>query len=471
MTDSVPLVIDSDPPAIPSDDTSTLDRYQALIRVSEALRRHHDGDALLRSLARELHAVVRFDSLVLVLSDGESRTLDCRVLEASGDACPPSDLPFEQSLTYWVVTHQTPLVMPLVERETRFPEAVKFLQREGVRSSCALPLTTRQRPMGMLLAGSREPHAYDAEDVTFLSLVANQVALAIDDAMNYGALQESLSVERAGRQSLDASDELLRALSTVLDIREVFPRVSEIAGTVLPHDLLTFTFQDGNGDIVLQAASNPNEQLPSRLRVACEQLSGDGASIAADLETGECPIVDPPDARDRLLAAGYRSSLAIRVAAREQMLGLQFWSKRRAAFATTHIPVARRIADHVALAVCHEQLAEIQQQAAEAKLRAERLEARVKSLSDELEAKTGMNRLVGDSPAWQAVLKAATQVASTDSTVLLVGESGTGKEVIARYIHRASSRGSGPFVALNCAALPEQLLESELFGYVQGAFT
>jgi formate hydrogenlyase transcriptional activator len=471
MTDSVPLVIDSDPPAIPSDDTSTLDRYQALIRVSEALRRHHDGDALLRSLARELHAVVRFDSLVLVLSDGESRTLDCRVLEASGDACPPSDLPFEQSLTYWVVTHQTPLVMPLVERETRFPEAVKFLQREGVRSSCALPLTTRQRPMGMLLAGSREPHAYDAEDVTFLSLVANQVALAIDDAMNYGALQESLSVERAGRQSLDASDELLRALSTVLDIREVFPRVSEIAGTVLPHDLLTFTFQDGNGDIVLQAASNPNEQLPSRLRVACEQLSGDGASIAADLETGECPIVDPPDARDRLLAAGYRSSLAIRVAAREQMLGLQFWSKRRAAFATTHIPVARRIADHVALAVCHEQLAEIQQQAAEAKLRAERLEARVKSLSDELEAKTGMNRLVGDSPAWQAVLKAATQVASTDSTVLLVGESGTGKEVIARYIHRASSRGSGPFVALNCAALPEQLLESELFGYERGAFT
>jgi formate hydrogenlyase transcriptional activator len=340
-----------------------------------------------------------------------------------------------------------------------------------VRSSCALPLTTPQRPIGMLLAGSREPHAYDAEDVTFLSLVANQVALAVDDAMNDGALQESLAVERASRQSLDASDELLRALSTVLDIREVFPRVSEIAATVLPHDLLTFTFQDYNGDIVLQAASHSSDQLPSRLRVACQVPPGDGASIADDLETGECPIVDPPDARDRLLAAGYRSSLAIRVAAREQMLGLQFWSKRRGAFSARDIPVARRIADHVALAVCHEQLAEIQQQAAEAKRRAERLEARVKSLSDELEARTGMNRLVGDSPAWQAVLKAATQVASTESTVLLVGESGTGKEVIARYIHRASSRGSGPFVALNCAALPEQLLESELFGYERGAFT
>ncbi len=78
---------------------------------------------------------------------------------------------------------------------------------------------------------------------------------------------------------------------------------------------------------------------------------------------------------------------------------------------------------------------------------------------------------IGTSPAWREVITRATQVAATEATTCLQGESGTGKEIIARFIHQQSPRRRGPFIPINCAALPEQLLESELFGFERGAFT
>jgi len=83
----------------------------------------------------------------------------------------------------------------------------------------------------------------------------------------------------------------------------------------------------------------------------------------------------------------------------------------------------------------------------------------------------GATRPVGKNRSFLDILRLAETVAPTDSTVLITGESGTGKEVIAKYIHRLSERESGPFVSINCGALPENLLESELFGHVKGSFT
>ena len=85
--------------------------------------------------------------------------------------------------------------------------------------------------------------------------------------------------------------------------------------------------------------------------------------------------------------------------------------------------------------------------------------------------KSGVSRPIGKSKRFLEVLKLAEHVAPTDSTVLIQGESGTGKEVVARYIHNLSMRADGPFLSINCGALPENLLESELFGHVKGSFT
>ena len=92
-------------------------------------------------------------------------------------------------------------------------------------------------------------------------------------------------------------------------------------------------------------------------------------------------------------------------------------------------------------------------------------------LKEEAAARRGGPAIIGDSPALRQVMAAIDRAAATDTTVLLEGESGTGKELCARALHDSSPRAQGPFVAINCAAIPEQLLEAELFGYERGAFT
>jgi DNA-binding NtrC family response regulator len=99
------------------------------------------------------------------------------------------------------------------------------------------------------------------------------------------------------------------------------------------------------------------------------------------------------------------------------------------------------------------------------------LRQEVRLLRAEMQSATGLDRIIGVSESIRRLLGNLPRVGQTDSTVLITGESGTGKELIARAIHATSRRAQGPFVSVSCAALPEQLLENELFGHVKGAFT
>ena len=257
----------------------------------------------------------------------------------------------------------------------------------------------------------------------------------------------------------DGSLDLLRELAVTIDVDAALPRLSAIVSKMLPHDALRMACFDQQGRPIVHAST---ADVPDMMAADADEV------VIGDLRSGAPGATAAPHAMERLVGAGYRSVLGVSTLAPEPVVRVAFLSKSPLAFNRAHVPLARRIAYHLGLGASRRELGNVTHQIDDA--RAQRVDAGVQQGVDRLQAGTHL-RVVGESVEWREVLRKATQVASTDTTVLVTGESGTGKEVVARFIHAASARKSGPFVALNCAALPEQLLESELFGYERGAFT
>jgi PAS domain S-box-containing protein len=173
------------------------ERYEALLRVSQTLISIRSSEELFRILARELRAVVNFYVMGLGIYDEKAHEVRLTSYGEPGDPLQVPKFAAEETFTWWVYQHQLPLIIPSLEAETRFPAVAEMLKNRGVRSVCALPLTTVHRRLGGLALGSIEADAYSREEVSFLSLVANQVALAVDDALNFDASQHAEEALRA----------------------------------------------------------------------------------------------------------------------------------------------------------------------------------------------------------------------------------------------------------------------------------
>ncbi len=177
-------------------------RYEALLRVSQTLISMRSLEELFSILARELRAVMNFYFLRVGIYDENAPEPRLTLYGEPGVPLQVPQLPKEETITWWVYQHQEPLIIPSLDAETRFPAVTEMLKDRGVRSVCALPLTTVRRRLGGLTVGSTEPDAYSSEEVSFLSLVANQVALAVDNALNFDASQQAKEALRASELNL-----------------------------------------------------------------------------------------------------------------------------------------------------------------------------------------------------------------------------------------------------------------------------
>jgi transcriptional regulator with GAF, ATPase, and Fis domain len=341
-----------------------------------------------------------------------------------------------------------------------------FILAAGVRSSMWEPFRSAPEHPGGVWAHSRQPHAFDDEHQEMLRPIAALLGSAVEHWRLWDA-------ERRRRERLEELESRLEALAESLDVREVFARVSKAVQPVISHDAMLLTDLDPVAGTArfLAVAGEPGIPLPE----GPLQLSPDEVKTRFDeFEILRDTLAElPPDTeRNRLVRqSGMRSWLRVPVRLVGEVRGsLVLVHREPGHFSPEDVEVARRLADRLALALSHQRLAEEARVAAEASERAERLQATVESLARELESRQ-RDRVVGASPGWKDALLQVGRVASSETTVLITGESGTGKEVIARLLHQGSVRSGKPFAAINCAALPEQLLESELFGYEKGAFT
>src|SRR5712671_6052206 len=191
------------------------ERYEALLRVSQNLISIRSSEELFRLLARELRAVVNFYVMGVGIYDEKAHEVRLTSYGESGDPLQVPKLAPEETFTWWVYQHQQPLIIPSLDAETRFRAVVEMLKNRGVRSVCALPLTTLHRRLGGLAVGSIEADAYSKEEVSFLSLVANQVALAVDDALNLDASESAQAELRRKQAELGRERDQLQLLLEV----------------------------------------------------------------------------------------------------------------------------------------------------------------------------------------------------------------------------------------------------------------
>jgi formate hydrogenlyase transcriptional activator len=457
---------------------SATERYEALLRLSQALISNCCSEEVLKILVRELREVVEFHYLGVGIYDEKLHEVRLKCFDHAGAPVQAPKLSPEETLTWRVYQDQEPWVIPVLDEETRFPAAVELLKREGVRSVCVLPLTTVRRRLGGLAVGSEQSNPYSGEEVSFLSLVANQVALAIDAALSFETSERAqrelqrkhaeLQVERDRLQlllevtnqvvsNLELRD-LLRAISA--NIREVMH--CDAAGISLPgaepgtFRLYALDFPQGKGAVKeeLLVSSGPND--PGKR--AFETLQPVIASVAQAHEFGT--------GYEIAVAEGIKTICFIPLASRGRALGtLAIARVAEGSFTQEEVEFLSRAAGQISIAIenalAYREISELKDKLAQEKL----------YLEDEIRSELNFEEIVGQSAALRRTLGQVETVAPTESTVLINGETGTGKELIARAIHDQSPRRSQAFVKLNCAAIPTGLLESELFGHEKGAFT
>jgi PAS domain S-box-containing protein len=330
---------------------------------------------------------------------------------------------------------QPTLFITMADSETASSRLPPSMEKLGVQCLAVAPLMTLRSRLGMLLVGKARRYTFSQEDEVILTALGGQSALGIENLRLYQRLQQySERLQQQNELILSSAGEGIFGLDSDGNITFVNPAALQMLGWT-SDELLGKPTHDVHHHTKADGSPYPRDACP----------------ISATFKDGKVHRVD-----DEVFWRKDGSSFPVEYTStpiREhgKLVGavVVFWD----------ITERKRAEDQLRRAL------------AEVERLTNQLQAENVYLQEEIKLAHNFEDILSHSAAMQQVLYKVEQVAATDATVLILGETGTGKELLARAVHNLSPRKERPLVKINCAALPANLIESELFGHEKGAFT
>ena len=448
-------------------------RYRALLEISSVTASEPNIEAMLHRTSAVLSRIIPLRLIGLLLLEERRGIARLHALE-TGSQHSGIDVVTELPLTgaaSLAIEEQRPVFFEDGETELkRFPDLVAILKGEPIHSLCAFPLSTSRRRLGALVAATKSS-SLSKDDVELMSGAASHLSVALDSALTFESAGEYQRELARDRDRLKLLLEINNHIVSRLEMNDFFRAASATIRRFFGIDGTGFWLLDEESKqwncAVLDFPSSRNAfariDIPALSEQRMERMRGRAPFIEtiADIERDFPPAISGPLKAESLVSF----ALVPLVAPRGPIAAMSLGSRRGNAFSQGDLDVLMQVATQITLA--------LDNALTYGRLNASRdhLEDQRVYLESEIVTESGFEDIIGASTALRKVLDQIPIVAPTDSTVIIHGETGTGKELIARAIHRLSSRSSNTFVRLNCAAIPSGLLESELFGYEKGAFT
>jgi formate hydrogenlyase transcriptional activator len=422
---------------------------------------------LMSTLSAKLSEIVESEILVYSIYDAVHQTV-CHCGWQSGTLTPGVRSSAEETWLGDAASLQQALLVQDVANELGVPHLVHAAKEWGMGSFCTFPLATTTRKIGALMFGSRRTQAFCENDLVYLGNIARLVALMIDNAQTLAELRkEQASIGR-----------ICAKLFSDQPLNELLPTLADPIREVMGQDFTAMLIYDSQQRSLRLRHLDGGQESSVDEPDACVPVSefphwsALGEQEARQFSFKELQEQNQPLAK-RLEKFGVRSLLLIPVISRGAVSGiLALGSKRENLFASPSRGFLREVATRIGAAMerdaASQEIGKLNQRLDEVmgKLEGERL-----YLEEEIRSSHNFDEIIGESANLRRALAQVQTVAPSDVTVLILGETGTGKELVARAIHRMSSRSDASFIKLNCAAIPTGLLESELFGHEKGAFT